>query len=178
MIGDLLDLARLEGGGGALHVEPLRVDDLFARVQSRYERAAANAGVAMRTSVEPGAEWVAGDRTRLEQALENIAANALRYAPAGTAIDLRATSSGDAVSLTVSDEGPGIPAEHMPRVFDRFYKVDEARVAQLGAAGGSGLGLSIVKAIVERHKARISATSRPGRTVFTIEGLGRAQPPN
>jgi signal transduction histidine kinase len=81
------------------------------------------------------------------------------------------------VSLTVGDEGPGIPPEHLPRVFDRFYKVDEARVAQLGGIGGSGLGLSIVKAIVERHQARIAVESRPGRTVFTIDGLRRAAPP-
>ena len=70
----------------------------------------------------------------------------------------------------VSPEGPGIAAEHLPRVFDRFYKVDESRVAQ-GSSGGSGLGLSIVKAIVERHGATITVASVPGRTVFEIQGF-------
>jgi signal transduction histidine kinase len=115
---------------------------------------------------------VAGDRTRLEQALQNLAANALRHASAGSTIRLRSRNDGESLALLVSDEGPGIPAEHLARVFDRFYKVDESRVAQLGAAG-SGLGLPIVKAIVERHGARISVDSRPGRTVFEINGLGR-----
>jgi signal transduction histidine kinase len=172
MIGDLLDLARLEGGGGTLQIEPVPVGELFSRVVARHERSAEAAGVAIDVAIEPGAGTVAGDRTRLEQALQNLAANALRHAPAGSTIRLRSRNDGESLALLVSDEGPGIPAEHLARVFDRFYKVDESRVAQLGAAG-SGLGLPIVKAIVERHGARISVDSRPGRTVFEINGLGR-----
>jgi signal transduction histidine kinase len=67
--------------------------------------------------------------------------------------------------LSVEDSGPGIPPEHLPHVFDRFYKADASRV---GVSGGSGLGLSIVKAIVERHGGSISVASNPGRTVFEI----------
>jgi signal transduction histidine kinase len=172
IIGDLLDLARLEGGGGALQIASVPVADLFARVVARHERTAAAAHVTIDAVVEPGAETVAGDRTRLEQALQNLAANALRHAPDGTAVDLRARLDHDGlVTLTVADRGPGIPVDHLPRVFDRFYKVDEARVAQLGGSGGSGLGLSIVKAIVERHGARIDVRSEPGRTIFEIQGL-------
>ena len=170
MIGDLLDLARLEGGGGTLQIEQVPVADLFSRVVARHERSAEAAGVAIDVAIEPGADTVAGDRTRLEQALQNLAANALRHAPAGSVVSLRARNDGATIALLVSDEGPGIPAEHLARVFDRFYKVDESRVAQLGAAG-SGLGLSIVKAIIERHGARITVDSRPGRTVFEINGL-------
>ena len=125
------------------------------------------AGVAIDAAIDPGAETVAGDRDRLEQALQNLAANALRYAPGGSCRPPAGAERRCVVALLVSDEGPGIPAEHLPHMFDRFYKVDESRAAQLGAAG-SGLGLSIVKAIVERHGARISVTSRPGRTVFEI----------
>ena len=108
----------------------------------------------------------------MEQALQNLAANALRYSPQGTSLKLRARNDGSSVALLVLDEGPGIPAEHLPRVFDRFYKVEESRAAQAGA-GGSGLGLSIVKAIVERHGAQISVTSEPGRTCFAITALPR-----
>ncbi len=95
MIGDLLDLARLEGGGGALKRETVKVADLFARVQARHERASAQAGVAHPiATIAPGAETVVGDRDRLEQALQNLAANALRYAPAGSAIELSARPAG------------------------------------------------------------------------------------
>jgi signal transduction histidine kinase len=173
IIGDLLDLARLEGGGGSLQLETVRVADLFARVLGRHERMAAAAHVTLDTTLEPDVSTVVADRTRLEQALENLTANALRYAPEGSVVRLHARHDAGSVALLVSDEGPGIPPEHLARVFDRFYKVDESRVAQLGATGGSGLGLSIVKAIVERHGARISVDSRPGHTAFEIAGLMR-----
>jgi len=170
IIGDLLDLARLEGGGSPLEVEPVQTTELFARVVARHERGADAAHVRIQTEIDAGAETVAADRTRLEQALQNLAANALRYSPPGAALTLRARNDGSSVALLVSDAGPGIPAEHLPRVFDRFHKVEESRTAQAGA-GGSGLGLSIVKAIVERHGAHISVTSEPGRTCFAITGL-------
>jgi signal transduction histidine kinase len=174
IIGDLLELARLEGGGGALKFEKFRIEELFARVAARHERTAESARIRLETVIDAGAETIEGDRTRLEQALQNLAANALRYAPAGTTVRLQARNDGTTVALLVSDEGPGIPPEHLQRVFDRFYKVDESRVAQLDAAAGSGLGLSIVKAIVERHGGQISVDSRPGRTVFEIKGLSRS----
>ena len=97
--------------------------------------------------MDPGAESVDGDPDRLEQALQNLAANALRHTPDGGEISLGESIGDDGSMLSVRDTGPGIPPEHLPLIFDRFYKVDA--VAQ--GAGGSGLGLSIVKAIVERH---------------------------
>ncbi|MGE3955752.1 MAG: sensor histidine kinase [Vicinamibacterales bacterium] len=168
IIVDLLDLARLEGGGGALRVEEVPVADLFDRVVARHERDAAAADVRIETEVGDGVATITGDRTRLEQALQNLAANALRYAPAGTAVTLRAQREGGSIVLLVRDEGPGIDPEHLPRVFDRFYKTDQSRTAQPGGAGGSGLGLSIVKAIVGRHGGTIAVTSRPGRTEFRL----------
>jgi len=177
LIGDLLELARLEGGGGTLRIADVPVTQLFDRVVARHEHASATAGVTMRTAIDPGAETVSGDRDRLEQAIQNLAANAMRYAPLGSTIRLAARVDGalndldDAgVVLSVEDEGEGIPLEHLPHVFDRFYKADASRA---GISGGSGLGLSIVKAIVERHGARISVVSRPGRTVFEISGLSK-----
>jgi signal transduction histidine kinase len=168
LIGDLLDLARLEGGGGTLTIEDVGVADLFARVQARHGPACRGAGVSMEAAIEPGAETVSGDRSRLEQALQNLAANAVRYAPRGSVVRLNARRPGlgpSPVSLSVEDQGPGIPPEHVPHVFDRFYKADASRA---GVSGGSGLGLSIVKAIVERHGGTISVASQPGRTIFGI----------
>ena len=113
--------------------------------------------------VEPGAEVVVGDSDRLEQALQNLAANALRHTPESGEITLSSSTVPDGLMLSVRDTGGGIPEEHLPLIFERFYKVDAARKA----AGGSGLGLSIVKAIVERHGGRISARNDNG-AVFEI----------
>jgi signal transduction histidine kinase len=165
VIGDLLELARLEGGGGTLRTSSVAVADLFDRVKARHERACEEAGISLEASLAPGAETVTGDQDRLEQALQNLAANAIRYAPRGTAVHLAAGRAGTEVVLSVADEGPGIAPEHLPHIFDRFYKADAARA---GVSGGSGLGLSIVKAIVERQGGRLTVESRPGRTVFEM----------
>src|SRR5262245_14734445 len=172
LIGDLLDLARLEGGGGTLRIEDVPVAQLFERVKARHEVACAAAGVAMTTAIDPDASAVSADRDRLEQSIQNLAANAMRFAPSGSTIRLAAFRDPRGVTLSVEDQGEGIPAEHLPHVFDRFYKADASRA---GVSGGSGLGLSIVKAIVERHGAQISVASRPGRTVFEISGLAPAR---
>jgi signal transduction histidine kinase len=168
IIGDLLELARLEGGGGAFSVDEVSIDRLFERVIARHERAAREGGVAIRTDVEPDASSLRGDRDRLEQALQNLAANALRYAPPDSTITLGAQRDADFVILSVADEGAGIRPEHLPHVFDRFFKADASRaIGETG--GGSGLGLSIVKAIVERHGGAVSVESRPGQTVFRLK---------
>ena len=125
-------------------------------------RAARAASGSCQTSPS-GAEIVEGDPDRLEQALQNLAANALRHTPDGGTITLSSTVDGGSVHLRVHDSGTGIPSEHLPLIFDRFYKVDAAR----RAAGGSGLGLSIVKAIVERHGGTITARNENG-AVFEL----------
>jgi len=119
----------------------------------------------------------------LEQALQNLAANAVRHTPAGGEIILRASRADHRVRIAVRDTGPGISPEHVVHVFDRFYKVDASRAAD-GSPGGSGLGLSIVKAIVERHGGSITAANAPGGgALFEIllpappaEGPARATP--
>jgi signal transduction histidine kinase len=168
IVGDLLELARLEGGGGSLTMDDVPVAQLFERVLARHERACAEAGVRMETSIGAGAETARGDRDRLEQALQNLAANAIRYAPAGTVVALAARTAPDGLVITVSDAGPGIAPEHLPHVFDRFYMAEASRAKADGAGGGSGLGLSIVKAIVQRHGGTVDVASAPGRTVFSI----------
>ena len=166
LIGELLDLARLEGGGGSLQLDRVSVAGLFERVRARHEHALGSAGLTLATTIDPGAAAITGDRDRLEQALQNLAANAIRYAPSGSTLRLAAHAAKGGVALSVEDAGvEGIAAEHLPHIFDRFYKADASRT---GVNGGSGLGLSIVKAIVERHGGRISVTSRPGRTVFEM----------
>lgn len=163
IIGDLLDLARLEGGGTAMRREPVDLPAVFDRVIARHEREVRDRAIRMSTAVEAGAEQVTGDRDRLEQVLQNLAANALRHTPDGGQVSLAAAPSPDGVRITVRDTGPGIAPEHLPSIFDRFYKVDASR----RASGGSGLGLSIAKAIVERHGGTITARNDDG-AVFEI----------
>jgi signal transduction histidine kinase len=166
IIGDLLDLARLEGGDPNFKREFVDVNALFERVAARHERELAEHGVRLSRSVDGEATRVAGDATRLEQVLQNLAANALRHTPTGGEIALRATAVDSRIRITVRDTGPGIDPAHLPLIFDRFHKADAARTA----AGGSGLGLSIVKAIVERHGGTIHAANDPGGgAVFAIE---------
>jgi two-component system sensor histidine kinase BaeS len=166
IVRDLLDLARLEGGGGALDMQDVFTESLLGRVAARHEVTARDRGIRFVTRVEPGAELVHGDQLRLEQVLQNLAANALRHVPPGGTVSVVASVKGPNVEIAVRDTGSGIAAEHMPFIFERFYKVDPSRAS---SDAGSGLGLSIVKAIVERHGGTVTVTSVPNvETVFTI----------
>lgn len=162
IIGDLLDLARLEGSGTAMRHGTVQVPALFERVAMRHERDLQAHGVTLARNVGPDADTVVGDANRLEQALQNLAANALRHTPNGGTITLSAKRVGPHLRLRVADTGAGIAPQHLPVIFDRFYKADNAR-----SSGGSGLGLSIVKAIVERHGGTVSVRNGPG-AVFEI----------
>jgi signal transduction histidine kinase len=168
IIGDLLDLARLEGGGGNLKLEPVSVAALFERVLHRHDPALQAKGIILERSIKPGADRVTGDSNRLEQVIQNLAANAVRHTPDGGTIRLSAEPVDAGVRLSVEDNGPGIPEEHLPRVFDRFYKVDVSRTGT-ALPSGSGLGLSIVQAIVKRHGGTIEAhNSAHGGARFDI----------
>jgi two-component system, OmpR family, sensor kinase len=165
IVKDLLDLARYEHGSVVLQRRLFDIERLFENVAGRHERAAQTKGIAIRIHVDAHADQVVADPDRIEQAIENLAGNALRHTPAGGTVTLSAAQADGVATLSVSDTGAGIAPEHLPHVFERFYKVDTARAAE---STGSGLGLSITKAIVERHGGTIRVTSQPGQTTFTI----------
>jgi signal transduction histidine kinase len=168
LIGDLLDLARLEGGGGTLDFKDVAISELFGRVVDRHGPTIRDRRITVVPRIEPADLGVRGDPQRLEQALQNLASNALRHTLEGGTIELGASIGADGVHIRVADSGPGIPTEHLPRVFDRFYKVDPSRSVS-STASGSGLGLSIVQAIVERHGGRITASNgAKGGAIFEI----------
>ena len=168
IIGDLLDLARLEGGGDTIEPEEVLADDLFRRVADRHRPVLCERKITLTSTTAPGTAHIWGDADRLEQALQNLAANAIRHTPDGGEVALVAEPAGDRVRITVTDTGPGIPPEHLPHIFDRFYKADAAR-AGTRVPSGSGLGLSIVRAIVVRHGGDIHAANAPGGgAVFTL----------
>jgi signal transduction histidine kinase len=159
LVGDLLEMARLEAGGGELSLETIETSALFEQVAAHHEHDCRQRNVAFVCTIDHGAETLTADPFRLEQAIENVTANALRHTPRGGTIRLRAERSGASIVLTVSDSGDGIAPEHLPHIFDRFYKTASASGM---ASRGSGLGLSIVKAVVERHGGRVSAASTLG----------------
>jgi signal transduction histidine kinase len=161
IVGDLLDLARLEGGGGSLRMEPVRIAYLLERVRHRHAPSVAEKHITLTTAQEPIDGVLIGDQNRLEQALQNLVANAVRHTPSGGAVTVAAIAAGSEVILRVDDTGPGIPDDQLPRVFERFYKVDESRTGT-EQPSGSGLGLSIVQAIVVRHGGRVTASNVPG----------------
>jgi two-component system sensor histidine kinase BaeS len=138
---------------------------LFTRVVERHGPTATAAAIALETSIADGLDTVPGDARRLEQVVQNLTANALRHTPSGGRVTWQAFGDGGDVVLRVTDTGEGIGPEHLPHVFDRFYKADPARAD----GTGTGLGLSIVKAIVERHGGRVSVTSTRGAgTTFDV----------
>jgi signal transduction histidine kinase len=168
MIGDLLDLARLEGGGDTIEPEEVLADDLFRRVRDRHRPSLRDRKITLTATTLPGTPHIWGDADRLEQAIQNLAANAIRHTPDEGEVRLTAEPAGDRVRITVADSGPGIPNEHLPHIFDRFYKADASR-AGTRVPSGSGLGLSIVRAIVVRHGGAIHASNAPeGGAVFTM----------
>jgi signal transduction histidine kinase len=160
IVGDLLDVARLEGGASALAVEDVAISQLFERLRHRHVQVLEQKQIALETLQRPDTLEVRADAKRLEQALQNLVANAARHTPDGGRIIVSAERSEAGVRITVDDTGPGIPPEHLPHVFDRFYKVDGSR-AGTTLPSGSGLGLSIVRAIVERHGGTVTASNAP-----------------
>ena len=115
---------------------------------------------------------MAGDARALEHVLSNLVDNAVKYCPAGTRVTVSAAKEEDRIRLVVADNGPGIPAEHLPRVFERFYRVDAGRSRELG---GTGLGLSIVRHMVEAMHGKVSVESEPGRGSTFIVSLPRPE---
>jgi signal transduction histidine kinase len=176
LIGDLLDLARLEGGGGTLKMEDVPVKELFRRICDRHGPALRDRRISLDLTVEPRSLTVTADGQRLEQALQNLAANAMRHTPDGGRVTLGAEATPERTRITVRDTGKGISPEHLPHIFERFYKADASR--STSALTGSGLGLSIVQAIVERHGGTVTASNAPdGGALFEIT-LPRVDPPS
>lgn len=162
LVEELLLLAQLDSGR-ALEQAPVDVTLLVVDAVSDAHAAAPEHVWRLDLPEEP--VEVTGDAARLHQVVANLLANARSHTPAGTVVQTRLRAEGDTVRLTVSDNGPGIAEELVPRVFERFRRGDESRNR---AAGSTGLGLSIVSAVVAAHHGSVAVQSKPGETVFTI----------
>jgi two-component system phosphate regulon sensor histidine kinase PhoR len=158
MVNELLDLTRIESGG---QLQLVHLVDLGALARASTERLtlfAERQGVALRTDVAADLPRVRGDASRLEQVLVNLLHNAVKFSPDGGDVTIRVRVDGDDVVTSVEDHGIGIQKSAQPRIFERFYKVDRARVR----GGGTGLGLSIARHVVEAHGGRIWVVSEEG----------------
>ena len=158
LVDDLLDLSRIESGGWQPHIAAVNLAALVSESAAAIAEAAERKGVAVRIEAADDAATLHADGTAVRQVLANLAENALRHTAAGS-ITLFARREGGRIAVGVSDTGTGIAAEHLPRIFERFYRADPGRAR---AAGGTGLGLAIVKHLVEAHGGRVAATSAPG----------------
>ncbi|PYQ53477.1 MAG: hypothetical protein DMF78_08845 [Acidobacteria bacterium] len=158
LVSDLLELSRLESGERPPHWERVAADEVVDEVVGGLSALAAAKQIEVVTEVSVAS--VETDRDRLRGVLENLVENALKYALPGGRVSVSARPEGDAAVFEVADDGPGIAAEHLPRIFERFYRVDKARSRELG---GTGLGLSIVKHLVDSLGGAVSVSSEPGR---------------
>ncbi|HEX6976336.1 MAG TPA: ATP-binding protein, partial [Vicinamibacterales bacterium] len=180
LVRDLLRLARLDAGQEALDRVPCNVRSLFETVIADLDAQIEERGQTVTIDVAADATTVAGDPAKLHDALRNLLENATNYAPEDSRIVMASRRDGGAIVLTVSDEGPGIPEEDLPRVFERFYRVDKARSRATRDPGGTGLGLAIVKHLIELHGGKVGVVNRAnGGAAFTIElpaGEAKASP--
>jgi len=158
LIGSLLFLARTESPGTHIKREVVRMSELLETVRDYYEGPADQAGVALAVNAPAGLQAML-DRSLMQRALGNLVSNALAHTPNGGRIDLSAGQSTAVLEICVSDSGCGIPEESIPRLFDRFYRVDPAR----SQSGGFGLGLSIVRGIMLLHGGQVQIASELGK---------------
>jgi signal transduction histidine kinase len=166
LVKDLLRLARLDAGQETLDLVPCETRALTETIVAELTLAATARGQRLETTIGTGAETLRGDLAKLQDVLRNLVANAIAYAPEHSTVRIDADRVGDAIALSVSDEGPGIPEEDLSRVFERFYRVDKSRGRD---AGGTGLGLAIVKHLVELHTGEVRAENRSeGGARFTV----------
>jgi len=181
LIDDLLTLSDLELGKSPLKKEAVLLEALVAEVVEVLREKAERGGVTLLKDLPTGLPLLLGDADRLQQVLINLTDNAVKYTPRGgtVTIEARVAPNGGvpSIEVAVTDTGTGIPADELPRLTERFYRVDKARSRELG---GTGLGLAIVKHIVQAHGGRLQITStlNVGTTVrFTVPSWSPIEEP-
>jgi two-component system phosphate regulon sensor histidine kinase PhoR len=161
MVNELLELSRLESGQAPIHLAPVSLESVVAEIESRFDVSPDHERLKLETNVPDGIPLVMGEADKLNQVLANLVENAVKVTGDGGLISISANATDRWVEVKVSDNGIGIAREHLPHVFERFYKVDRSR-----RDGGTGLGLAIAKHLVQAHGGDIKVES--------VEGEGSA----
>jgi two-component system phosphate regulon sensor histidine kinase PhoR len=166
LVDDMLELSRIEAHDFRIRLEPLPVEPVVQGVVDLFRERAGLKGVEVEARVEPAELKAIADRKGLEHVLTNLVDNAVKYCGTGSRIRVGASLGEGGVALEVSDDGPGIESEHLPRLFERFYRVDAGRSRELG---GTGLGLAIVKHLAEAMGGTVAVESAAGQgTTFRV----------
>jgi two-component system, OmpR family, heavy metal sensor histidine kinase CusS len=173
LIGDLLFLARAESPLALLNRERTDVAQLLSRVREYYEASAADAGVSLTSTCPSEPVLAAIDQSLIQRALSNLVSNAVAHTPSGGSIIMSAKTDRSNLRIEVSDTGIGIPAEALPRVFDRFFRIDTSRSQMFG---GTGLGLAIVQSITLLHGGNVQIASEPGAGTRVTLSVPVSQP--
>ncbi len=173
LINDLLDLSKIEAKEFRLNPQAIDLAPLCEKITAAFADRAASRKIRIALAIPGGLGHAAADPSAFDRVLTNLVDNALKYCPDGASINVRARETGDRIQVLVSDSGPGIEAQHLPRLFERFYRVDPGRSRDMG---GTGLGLSIVKHLVEAMNGEVSVESTPGKGstfAFTLPRFDR-----
>ena len=157
LVDDLQELSRVESGAFILDIHPIAVSSIVKTTLKRFTANALTKGIELNSDLPADLPLVLADQDRITQVLTNLVGNALQYTPSGGKVTLLSSLHKDEVHISVIDNGVGIPAEHLPHLFTRFYRVDKSRSRQTG--GGSGIGLTIARYLVEAHGGHIWAES-------------------
>ena len=165
LVDDLLILSRLEMSDRPRDDAPVPVPEILEEIVAAAQVLSGEENHDIRLSANP-AIWLKGEEDALHSAFSNLIFDAVRHTPGGTRVEITWQADADGASFSVRDRGPGIAAYHLPRLSERFYRVEAGRSRR---SGGSGIGLAIVKQVLKRHSAELSITSRVGEgSVFTI----------
>jgi signal transduction histidine kinase len=165
LVRDLLDISWIDSSQN-LEADVVKLGHLAKGVMDAHEARAAERNITVSLTVEDNLPETIGDWKRLERVVENLLSNAIKYTPEGGQVDIYVEPRDGWLTVSIEDNGPGIPAEHLPHIFKRFYRVPGSREQ----AEGTGLGLSIVKAIVERHQGQVMVDSEVGQgSTFTVQ---------
>lgn len=168
LIADLFELATLEADDTRIAAEPFMINELANDIAQKYRLESEKKALCLTTEISETVPLVAGDIGLMERVFDNLIGNAIKYTPAGGTVTLAVDAGAQGVRMTVRDTGPGIAAEDLSRVFERFYRADPARGA--GERKGAGLGLAIAQRIVELHGGEITVDSSPGAgTTFAFD---------
>ena len=161
LVEDLMSLSRIEAEKFRAPAAAVDLAALVKEVRAVIQDGGNERSRDVVTEIDKDLPFVAGDRAQLSQLLHNLVGNSMKYGRSGTPIRIRVTNGpGSMLRLSVEDEGEGVAPEHLPRLTERFYRIDPSRSR---AQGGTGLGLAIVKHIVERHRGRLEIQSTPGK---------------